>query len=130
MCERYTNWLPLAHPQPGNLAGNPGMCSDGELNWRPCGSQSGTQSTEPHQPEQVFSFVKLSVFHQDPTRYAHLNKKSPCARLEIVIYFVYLGFCLDLHPKEVEHPDPHSLSHIWMGLLLSFLSLRLPLPLE
>ena len=31
---------------------NPGMCPDGESNWRPFGSQTGTQSTEPQQPGQ------------------------------------------------------------------------------
>ena len=34
----------------GNLAHNPGMCSDWESNQRPFGSQASTQSTEPHQP--------------------------------------------------------------------------------
>ena len=34
----------------GDLAGNPGMCPDWELNWRPFGSQASSQSTEPHQP--------------------------------------------------------------------------------
>ena len=37
-------------PPTGDLVCNPGMCSDWELNWRPFGSQAGTQSTEPHQP--------------------------------------------------------------------------------
>ena len=30
----------------GDLAPNPGMCPDWELNWRPFGLQVGTQSTE------------------------------------------------------------------------------------
>ena len=42
-------WLPLTHPT-RDLACNPGMCPDWELNWRPFGLQAGTQSTEPHQP--------------------------------------------------------------------------------
>ena len=33
-----------------DLAHNPGMCSDQELNQQCFGSQAGTQSTEPHQP--------------------------------------------------------------------------------
>ena len=37
-------------PLTRDLAQNPGMCPDWELNWRPFGSQAGTQSTEPHQP--------------------------------------------------------------------------------
>ena len=43
-------------PPTGDLACNPGMCPDWELNWRPFNSQSGTQSTEPHQPGQSSAF--------------------------------------------------------------------------
>ena len=46
-----TVWLPdkwLLHT--GYLAHNPGMCRDWELNQQLFGSQSGAQSTEPHQP--------------------------------------------------------------------------------
>ena len=42
-------WLPLTCPTPRNLAHNPGMCPDWELNQRPFGSQVSVQSTEPHQ---------------------------------------------------------------------------------
>ena len=38
-------------PPTGDLAHNPSICPDWELNQRPFGSQGGTQSTEPHQPE-------------------------------------------------------------------------------
>ena len=34
----------------GDLAWNPGKCPDWESNWRCFGSQTSTQSTEPHQP--------------------------------------------------------------------------------
>ena len=37
-------------PPPGDLAHNPGMCPDWELNRRPLGLQASTQATEPHQP--------------------------------------------------------------------------------
>ena len=37
-------------PPTGDLAHNPGMCPDWELNWRPFGPQARTQATEPHQP--------------------------------------------------------------------------------
>ena len=37
-------------PPTGDLARNPGMSPDWELNQVPFGSQAGTQSTEPHQP--------------------------------------------------------------------------------
>ena len=46
-------------PPTGDLACNPGMCPDWELNWRPFDSQAGTQSTEPHQPGQFCWFLKL-----------------------------------------------------------------------
>ena len=37
-------------PSAGDLARNPDMCPDQELNKRPLGSQASAQSTEPHQP--------------------------------------------------------------------------------
>ena len=37
-------------PPTGDLVGNPGMCPDWKLNWRPFDLQASTQSTEPHQP--------------------------------------------------------------------------------
>ena len=37
-------------PLTGDLASNPGMCPDWEWNQWPFGSETGTQSTEPHQP--------------------------------------------------------------------------------
>ena len=40
-----------------NLAHNPGMCPDWELNWWHFGSQASTQSTKPHQPGQKNIFL-------------------------------------------------------------------------
>ena len=40
-----------------DLAHNPVMCLDWELNWRPFGLQAGTQSTEPNQPEHTGPFL-------------------------------------------------------------------------
>ena len=52
--ERNSNvWLPLVPPA-GDLACNPDMCPDWELNQRPFGLQTSTQSTEPHQPRAAF----------------------------------------------------------------------------
>ena len=45
----------------GDLAHNPGMCPDWESNQLPCGSQSGTQSTEPHQPGPEFILVLIFI---------------------------------------------------------------------
>ena len=43
----------------GDLACNPGMCSDWESNWPPFGSQAGTQSTQPHQPRRYNKILFL-----------------------------------------------------------------------
>ena len=43
-------------PPTGDLACNPGMCPDWELNWWPFGPQASTQSTKPHQPGPCFNF--------------------------------------------------------------------------
>ena len=40
----------------GDLAYNPGMCPDWESNQRPFSSQASAQSTEPHQPGQIYIF--------------------------------------------------------------------------
>ena len=45
----------LSRAPTGDLAHNPGMCPDWELNQRPFGWQAGTQSTEPHQPGRTLS---------------------------------------------------------------------------
>ena len=37
-------------PPTGDLAHNPGMCSDCESNQQPFGSKAGAQFAEPHQP--------------------------------------------------------------------------------
>ena len=52
ICERNTDRLPLAGAQPRDLACNPGMCHDWELNQRPFGSKSTSECIEPHQPGQ------------------------------------------------------------------------------
>ena len=50
-------------PPTGDLAYNPGICHDWELNQQPFSSQSGAQSTEPHQPghDSIFrNFMTMS----------------------------------------------------------------------
>ena len=42
-------------PLTGDLAHNLGMCPRLGINLQPCGSQVGTQSTEPHQPGLIIS---------------------------------------------------------------------------
>ena len=53
----------------GDLADNPGMCPDWELNQWPFGSQIGTPSTEPHQPGHHFNFLIQGFI------YLHLETK-------------------------------------------------------
>ena len=48
--EKYQCVVASHLPPTGDLAQNSGMWPDWEPNWRPFGSQAGTQSTEPHQP--------------------------------------------------------------------------------
>ena len=52
-------------PPTGEVAGNPGLCPDWESNWRPCGSQAGIQSTEPHQPGlfSISNYFRLQMQH-------------------------------------------------------------------
>ena len=45
-------------PPTGDLAYNPGMCPDWELNQQPLGLQAGTQFTESHQPGLSYDFFK------------------------------------------------------------------------
>ena len=47
-------------PLTGDLAHNPGTCPDWESNWRPFGSQAGTQSTESHQPGLHLPFLMFT----------------------------------------------------------------------
>ena len=56
MCKTYIKVASYTHPT-GDLACNPDTCPDQELNRRPFGWQSGTQSTEPHQPGIIFIFI-------------------------------------------------------------------------
>ena len=45
-----------------DLACNPSMCSNWELNWQPFGSQAGAQFIEPHQLGQNLQFLFASIF--------------------------------------------------------------------
>ena len=54
--EKHQCVVPCHMPRTGDLAHNPGMCPDWELNWQPFGSQTSAQSTELHQPGQCFVF--------------------------------------------------------------------------
>ena len=73
--ERNINvWLPLTHPLTGDLAHNPGMCPDRELNRQPPGSQASTQSTEPHQSGRIYPFLFNLLSVQDVSDLDNENK--------------------------------------------------------
>ena len=48
--EKHQCMVASLMPPAGDLARNPGMCADWELNQRPFGSQASAQFTEPYQP--------------------------------------------------------------------------------
>ena len=61
--EKYQCVVASCTPPAGDLAHNPGMCPEWELNRQPFSSQAGTQSTEPHQPgpEDIFFSLLLET---------------------------------------------------------------------
>ena len=58
--EKHQCVVTFCAPHPWDLACNPGMCPDGELNRWPFGLQASTQSTKPHQPglKSFFFFLR------------------------------------------------------------------------
>ena len=70
------------HPT-GDLAHNPGMCPDWELNQWPFGLQTGTQSTEPYQPGPILKFYLLIPF-------CHFCVISYCLIVLLVMYHILL----------------------------------------
>ena len=57
MCGGLSHHLPT-----GDLAPNPGVCPDWELNQRPFGLQVSAQSTEPLQPGQKCKYFILQIY--------------------------------------------------------------------
>ena len=82
------HWLLDSYTPPtGHLAYNPGMSPDWELNRWPFSSQAGTQSTEPHQPGQVY-FI-LNPHHTSPEPW-HL----PVACVTVQMRSLHLEACV------------------------------------
>ena len=66
-------------PPPGHLARNPGTCPDWELNWRPFGSQSSAQFTEPKQPgPQCLIYIIGLLIHTPKHHSLYLIGSSSC----------------------------------------------------
>ena len=79
MCERNIHHLPLVHPEAGDLASNPGMCPDWELNWQPFGLQDKALSSEP--PVRAKStFLSALYFWKSPDSLpkSNMTLKSLC----------------------------------------------------
>ena len=56
--------VPSHAPPTRDMACNPGMCPDWELNRQPRGSQSGTKSADPYQPGQhILKYFKMKAIH-------------------------------------------------------------------
>ena len=53
-------------PPTGDLAHNPVMFHDSELNWWPFSLQHDTQPTEPHQPGQVLILIEPLQLNDKP----------------------------------------------------------------
>ena len=63
----------------GDLACNPGMCPDWELNQQPFGLHHGAQSTEPHQPGHIvffyFNILGLNLVPAPSPLYSQKNRE-------------------------------------------------------
>ena len=57
MCVRYIDGLPFIHPQLGTRPATQACALTGGIEPVILGSQAGTESTEPHQPEQEWHFL-------------------------------------------------------------------------
>ena len=79
MFVRYINWLPLALPELGDLACNPGMCPDRESNQQTLGLWYDSQHTEPHQSGLHWKILK--VLRREVTK-LHLGRffGLPCMK--------------------------------------------------
>ena len=71
-------------PPTGDLAWNPGMCSDWELNRRPFGLQSHAQSIKLHQPGLCFFILVYSkvIGHVEVRRLGMLQSLNDCNFLQ------------------------------------------------
>ena len=65
MFERNINQMP---PPNGDLALNPGMCPDWELNWHPFCLQASAQFTEPCQLGLLVLDLDVKIIYVDPIK--------------------------------------------------------------
>ena len=73
-------------PPSGDLAHNPGMCPDQELNHLPFGSQASTQSPEPHQGSIYFFKIYILKYTGKFKEFSLQNKNG----ITLIFYFIYI----------------------------------------
>lgn len=108
----------------GELAHNPGTCLNWELNCRSFGSQSGTQSTELHQPGHVSeSFNMLPIFAWDVLP----EEVHPILNISKPILNVFSSVQPSREPCFPYRVDPPpSLNHNYLFLCVFLPVLRIP----
>ena len=110
--EKHGCVIPSHTPPSGDLAYNSGMCPDWDLNWRPFGSQAGTQSTEPHQPGLNLIYLEChppSPLPHTQTRYITLPKYVQRKR-----HFHFRYYSQKKKKKEFYLGTHHSLEWCWI----------------
>ena len=99
-------------PPTGDMAHNPGMCPDWELNLQPFGSQAGAQSTEPHQPGLLFIFFIFFLFLKPfsiscNTGLVMMNSFSFFLSGELFFHFIVCMHCNDIDDMDWGHIMGH-----------------------
>ena len=74
MCERNIGCR--SHTPGWDLGHNPGKCPDWEWDWQHFGSQTGAQSTEPHQPGLKFKMASLLAHSPPSQRTTKMTKRK------------------------------------------------------
>ena len=108
-------WLPLAHPTLGNLACNPRMCPNWELNQQPFGPQASAQYTETYQPGRMCVRFKFLVREgnlkclrniealQKNSFIAYIKSKINAARYVVFHYIGYKFSTVNYPSKTINH---------------------------
>ena len=83
-------------PLLGDLAHNPGMCPEWELNWWPFVLQAVIQSTEPHQPGPEMGFLyRPGRYQKDNKEYyeqLHTHKFDSLGKMDHILTNIFPQF--------------------------------------
>ena len=91
-CARDIHHLVASHaPLTRDLAFNPGLCPDWELIRQPFGSQAGTQSTEPHQPQQSYfcHCIDNNTWSSEKLNYCLRTQRVSAVELGVKFFPIY-----------------------------------------